>query len=70
MSQDWPVAMLDGEADFIPFMDGKILLGATHENDQGWDLAPTSEAYKGLTKSTEQFLADSDQIKTGHTSSV
>ncbi|MBR3379754.1 MAG: FAD-binding oxidoreductase, partial [Bacillus sp. (in: Bacteria)] len=21
MSQDWPVAMLDGEADFIPFMD-------------------------------------------------
>lgn len=31
MSQDWPVAMLDGEADFIPFMDGKILLGATHE---------------------------------------
>ncbi|HBK5310359.1 TPA: FAD-binding oxidoreductase, partial [Enterococcus faecium] len=63
MSQDWPVAMLDGEADFIPFMDGKILLGATHENDQGWDLAPTSEAYKGLTKSTEQFLTDPDQIK-------
>ena len=63
MSQDWPVAMLDGEADFIPFMDGKILLGATHENDQGWDLAPTSEAYEGLTKSAEQFLADPDQIK-------
>ncbi|MBR8695327.1 FAD-binding oxidoreductase [Enterococcus faecalis] len=70
MSQDWPVAMLDGEADFIPFMDGKILLGATHENDQGWDLAPTSEAYEGLTKSAEQFLADPDQIKIGPTSSV
>ena len=26
--------MLDGEADLIPFNQGKILLGATHENEQ------------------------------------
>ncbi len=33
------------------------------ENDQGWDLAPTSEAYKGLTRVQNSFLTDPDQIK-------
>ena len=40
-SEQWPVVMLDGEADLIPFQQGKILIGATHENDALWDLTPT-----------------------------
>lgn len=57
-SASWPVAMLDGEADLIPFADGKVLLGATHENDGGWDLTATQEAFQQLTTSAADFLAD------------
>lgn len=63
-SQEWPVAMLEGEADFIPFNDGTILVGATHENDAGWDLVPTESAYQQLIKSTVPFLAEPDQLAT------
>ena len=41
--------MLDGEADLIPFNQGKILLGATHENEQAWDLEETVSAFQQLT---------------------
>lgn len=58
----WPVAMLDGEADLIPFMDGKILLGATHENEAGWDLKPTDEAYRQLTENSREFLQMPDEL--------
>ncbi len=55
-SGNWPVVMLDGEADLIPFENGKILLGATHENEAGWDLTPTKEAYEKLVTGTEKFF--------------
>lgn len=42
MSQ-WPVIMPEGEKDIIPFANGKIIVGATHENDCGYDLTPTKE---------------------------
>ncbi len=57
-SHHWPVAMLDGEADLIPFMNGKILLGATHENESGWDLTPTQAAFEQLVSGTQKFLTD------------
>ena len=37
-SNDWPVVMPAGEKDIIPFLNGKILIGATHEDDAGYDL--------------------------------
>lgn len=40
---NWPVIMPDGEKDIIPFANGKIIVGATHENDGGYDLTPTKE---------------------------
>ncbi|EOL44607.1 NAD(P)/FAD-dependent oxidoreductase [Enterococcus caccae] len=58
-SGDWPVAMLDGESDLIPFEDGQILVGATHENDGGFDLTPTKEAFSLLQQKTAPFLAES-----------
>lgn len=61
-SGDYPVAMLDGEADLIPFLNGKILLGATHENEAGWDLKETSEAFEQLTKGVRDFLAEPDKL--------
>lgn len=42
-TDDWPVVMPDGEKDIIPFANGKIIVGATHENDQGYDLEPTKQ---------------------------
>ena len=39
----WPVCMLHGEIDILPFADGKIIVGATHENDQGFDLKDSQE---------------------------
>ncbi|QQP70457.1 FAD-binding oxidoreductase [Carnobacterium sp. CS13] len=42
-TQDWPVVMPDGEKDIIPFPNGRIVVGATHENDEGYDLVPSEE---------------------------
>lgn len=61
-SGKFPVAMLDGEADLIPFLAGKILLGATHENDAGWDLTETSAAFQQLTNGAKKFLAEPAQL--------
>lgn len=61
-SGNFPVAMLDGEADLIPFMDGKILLGATHENEAAWDLVETPAAFAQLTDSARRFLTEPEKI--------
>lgn len=37
-TSDYPVIMPEGELDIIPFLDGKLSMGATHENDMGFDL--------------------------------
>lgn len=58
-SGNWPVAMLDGESDLIPFQDGQILIGATHENDSGFDLTPTKSAFTHLQERSAPFLASS-----------
>ena len=36
--ESYPVVMPEGEWDMIPFAGGKLSLGATHENDMGFDL--------------------------------
>lgn len=58
----FPVAMLDGEADLIPFQNGKILLGATHENEAAWDLTETPEAFAQLTNSARNFLVEPEKL--------
>lgn len=37
-NKNWPVVMPPGSADIIPFNDGRMIIGATHENDRGYDL--------------------------------
>lgn len=35
----WPVIMPEGEKDIIPFDEGRIVIGATHEDEAGFDLS-------------------------------
>ncbi len=47
-THNWPVIMPQGKADIIPFNDGKLLIGATHENDLKFDLAPDVKKANGM----------------------
>ena len=38
VTDDYPVVMPEGELDIIPFQNGNISMGATHENEMGYDL--------------------------------
>lgn len=55
-SKQWPVAMLDNEADLIPANNGQIIIGATHEDEAQWDLNPTPAAFEQLTNNSKNFL--------------
>lgn len=41
-TEDWPVAMVPYGQYIVPFADGRIIAGATHENDAGFDMKLTA----------------------------
>lgn len=47
-----PVLMPEGERDYIPAGNGKLIVGATHENEMGYDLAVTDEVKNDLFASS------------------
>ena len=47
-TDSYPVVMPEGELDIIPFAQGKISVGASHENDQGFDLAVDQDLLEQL----------------------
>ncbi|UQS87513.1 FAD-binding oxidoreductase [Nicoliella spurrieriana] len=51
-----PVLMPEGERDFIPIDNQHIIIGATHENDQGFDLQPSSEVINDLLASAQRLM--------------
>ncbi|KXT73356.1 Glycine/D-amino acid oxidase family [Streptococcus sp. DD10] len=50
----YPVVMPEGELDIIPFQEGKVSVGATHENDKGFDLT------------VDKFLLDQMEAEAHH----
>lgn len=54
----WPVIMPYGEGDIIPFSNGRFLIGATHENDQGFDLTPSLKKLEPILTNLTQWLPD------------
>ncbi|WP_034551396.1 NAD(P)/FAD-dependent oxidoreductase [Carnobacterium funditum] len=54
-TKDWPVVMPDGEKDIIPFPNGRIVVGATHENDEGYDLTLTEEKLTAMLNEASNF---------------
>ncbi len=48
--------MPTGEKDIIPFLDGKILIGATHEDEAGYDLELEENVLEEMVENAqEQF---------------
>ncbi|VOX28044.1 oxidoreductase, DadA family protein [Streptococcus pneumoniae] len=48
----YPVVMPEGEWDLIPFAGGKLSLGATHENDMGFDLTVDEPLLQQMEEAT------------------
>ena len=51
----YPVVMPEGEWDLIPFPEGKLSLGATHENDMGFDLTVDEKLLLQMEESASPF---------------
>ena len=51
----YPVVMPEGEWDLIPFSGGKLSLGATHENDMGFDLAVDENLLQQMAEVASSF---------------
>ncbi len=57
-SAHWPVCMPYGEIDFLPFEDGKFIIGATHEDDMGYDLSLDSKKIQAMHKKAAEFMPE------------
>ena len=51
----YPVVMPEGEWDLIPFPGGKLSLGATHENDMGFDLTVDKNLLQQIAEAASPF---------------
>ena len=53
--ESYPVVMPEGEWDLIPFAGGKLSLGATHENDMGFDLTVDKNLLQQMAEAANPF---------------
>lgn len=60
-TKDYPVVMPEGEIDLIPFAGGKLSVGASHENDQGYDLTEDPQVLDQLKTDGLNFYPGLDQ---------
>ena len=51
----YPVVMPEGEWDLIPFPAGRLSLGATHENDMGFDLTVDENLLQQMAEAASPF---------------
>ena len=62
----YPVVMPEGEWDLIPFPGGKLSLGATHENDMGFDLTVDKSLLQQMAEAASPFYPSlKDAISSG-----
>ena len=57
----YPVVMPEGEWDLIPFPGGKLSLGATHENDMGFDLTVDKNLLQQMAEAANPFYPALDE---------
>ena len=58
LQENMPVVMPEGERDFIPFGHGHLIVGATHEDDKGFDLTPDTNVTEDLLVSAQRLVAN------------
>ncbi|HFU4460514.1 TPA: NAD(P)/FAD-dependent oxidoreductase [Streptococcus suis] len=54
----WPVCMPYGQIDILPFENGKIIVGATHEDNMGYDLTLDPEKIQTMQDKAAEFMPD------------
>lgn len=52
----WPVILPPSSKSIVPFGEGEVLAGATHEKMQGFDLAPTKAAVEEIIRDLSPFI--------------
>lgn len=52
----WPGCMLHGEIDILPFEKGKLVIGASHEDDMGYDLTVDPSLISQMKQTAHTFL--------------
>lgn len=57
-TEDWPVIMPEGESDIIPFENGKVIIGATHENDKGFNLTIDEKMLQDMVEEGTTLFSD------------
>lgn len=53
-TRTWPVVMPEGEKDIIPFDNGHIVIGATHEDEAGFNLSIEKEKLQPMIQEAAQ----------------
>lgn len=56
INKHWPVIMPPGEVDIIPFNNGEIVIGASHEDNQGFDLKPDAKVLNELLQHAYNYV--------------
>lgn len=54
----WPVVIPSGEGDIIPYNNGDLIIGASHEDDQGFDLTVDTARLENIRQQASQYLPD------------
>ncbi|MDO4667382.1 MAG: FAD-dependent oxidoreductase [Streptococcus sp.] len=62
-TEQYPVVMPEGEIDIIPFNSGKFSIGATHENDQGYDLQIDEKLLSAMQEEASLYFPIFDTAK-------
>lgn len=61
-TSQWPGCLLHGEIDILPFEEGRLVIGATHENDQGYNLDVDPDKIAQMQATASQFIPDLAQL--------
>lgn len=62
-TQDYPVVMPEGEIDIIPFDKHRLTLGASHENDKGFDISFDRTVLDDMESKAQPYFSKWDQAK-------
>ncbi|MGY3777797.1 NAD(P)/FAD-dependent oxidoreductase [Isobaculum melis] len=54
-TDEWPVVLPPSTKNIVPFDDGKVIIGATHEKGKGFDLVVTEEAIQEIQADIAPF---------------